>query len=223
MRHFFLILLLAAVGNLQAGRVWFDDRNFSVEVPEGWVTFELPEPSILLAIRNAETGQVILTSAIKLAPRERFTGAGEVREGIKTGYKNTKITIDTEGSTTVNSVPFLTILGHNDRSKHVCAFVTSADGVAYAFQSISDTPSEDGGPDFQAFLESFELKRPAKFTAEADANRETAAYRTGHTVGTFIAKMIILIIGILILVGVGSLVYWLATRRKRKTPPPLPP
>ena len=214
MRHLLLVFLLAVTGRLVAEPLKFPDNNFTLEIPAGWEKGAPPDPNVLVALQNEAGTQTVLVSSVQLPEREYSTGVSAVRTGIKLSYEKAGLTIESESSATVNGVPYLVLKAHNDAPKYFLAYVTSSNGMIYAFQLISDTDETGGGPGFKSVLEGFKQIRPLPFHA-ALPPEPSAGYKFGYAIGVMLRKYGILIL-LLLLAGVGGGIYLLVRKKKRR-------
>jgi hypothetical protein len=213
-RHLSLVFLLAVTGRLAAETLQFPDNNFTQEIPSSWESTPPPDPNVLIALQSKTGGQTVLVSSVKLPEREYLIGVSAVRTGIKSSYEKAGLTIDSEASATVNGVPYLMLKAHNDAPRYFHAYVTSSNGIIYAFQHISDTDEKAGGSGFKSVLEGFKLIRPLPFHA-ALPPEPSAASKFGYALGVMSRKYGLLIL-LVFLAGVGGCIYLMLKKKKRR-------
>lgn len=186
-----LTLLLVTSGISLAEPTVYQEQNFSVEYPAGWMKAETP-PGALALFRSPVEGKGLVVIVSQLNVEDPAVALQKMVAGTKDAAAEAGVPITGEKDLDINGTGFRAF--SYMLPNHASAFsIMAVEGSwGYSLQGVSGTTDPAADPEIQGALHSFRLLAAVPATAGAAMVDRGEAYRAGELSG----KIAIAVLGL---------------------------
>jgi hypothetical protein len=178
----FIFISVLLLGHGFATPHTFQEQNFSVDIPSGWLPLRPLPPGALDAFQSPQKSERLVIFAAKVSANKYPHAEVDTWQSAKKAMTDGGLKFDPERKTALGGLSFITASARLPSGGSLTAYTAARGNDVYMLQAFSMAAVDSPGSQLQSAVQSFRLVSPESASAKPSSEDSSAA-RSGAAAG----------------------------------------